>query len=250
MYPYIYITLPSYGVMAFTGAFFAMIFLFFRLERYEIEFTDFLKLLVLSIAGIAAGSKVMFALTQIPWLIENFSFKNLILLIPQSGFVYYGGLFGMLAALRFVYRADSDRRHRVFGLILPAIPLFHAFGRIGCMMAGCCYGKPLSQAIHLGFLEFDRIPVQLIEALFEFFLFIIFYLMERNDAKLYSLENYLVLYAIFRFAIEFFRGDEVRGLWAAGLSTAQLVSIIIMIVITWRKIDKMVTDRAVAGIIR
>ena len=91
MYPYIHITLPSYGVLAFVGGFFAMVFLFFRLEKYNVEFVEFLKMFIISVIGGVIGSKLLFAITQIPWLIEHFSLQNLILLIPQSGYVYYGG---------------------------------------------------------------------------------------------------------------------------------------------------------------
>jgi len=230
MYPYIHITLPSYGVMAFIGGFFVLLFIFFRLEKYQIAFFDFLILFALGIVGGIVGSKLMFAITQIPWLIDNFTLKNLIMLIPQSGYVYYGGLFGVLLALRIAVRKNTDKGHRVFRLIIPAIPLFHGFGRIGCMMAGCCYGKKLSGSLYVGMFGFDRIPVQLIESTFEFFMFAFFCVLEKRESKHYSLGNYLVLYAIFRFIIEFFRGDEVRGLWFGGFSTAQYVSVIIIIV--------------------
>ena len=236
MYPYIHITLPSYGVLAFIGGFFAMVFLFFRLEKYNVEFVAFLKLFVISVVGGVLGSKLLFAITQIPWLIEHFSLQNLILLIPQSGYVYYGGLFGVLFALYFVTKNDLEKRDNVFRLIVPAIPLFHAFGRIGCFMAGCCYGIELDNPINIGIFEFTRFPVQIIEALFEFIMFILFSVLAYKKAKIYSLANYLLMYAVFRFLIEFKRGDEVRGIWAGGLSTAQYVSLIIVAIILIKKV--------------
>lgn len=99
MCPYIQITLPSYGVLAFIGAFAALLFLYFRLDRFDIAFTQFLKLVALCAVGCVLGSKLMYALTQIPWLIENFSAKNLLMLIPNSGYVFYGGLLGMILAI-------------------------------------------------------------------------------------------------------------------------------------------------------
>ena len=234
MYPYIHITLPSYGVMAFIGGFLVLFFLFFRLEKYNIEFLDFLRLFIVAMIGGFVVSKALFALTLIPWLVENFTVENLLTLIPRSGYVYYGGLFGVLLALWLATKKDKVKQHRVFLMIIPAIPLFHCFGRIGCMMAGCCYGIEIRNHIQFGFLKFDRMPVQLIEAGYELFLFLLFIVLEKVASSLYTLENYLVLYAIFRFVIEFYRGDEVRGLWTLGLSTAQIISIIIVIMVIFR----------------
>lgn len=185
------------------------------------------------IIGGIVGSKVLFAITQIPWLIENFSVRNLLLLIPQSGFVFYGGLFGVIFTLMIFTRKDMDLRKRIFRLSVPAMPLFHAFGRIGCFLSGCCYGKNLSSAIAVGPIELTQIPVQLIEALAEFILFIIIIIIDKKRTDVDLLRIYLVSYAIIRFADEFLRGDEVRGIYF-GLSTAQWISIIILVVYVFK----------------
>ena len=176
MYPYIHIILPSYMVMASIGGFFAVCFIFSRIDKYEILFTDFIKMFLLCMIGGVVGSKVLFAITQIPWLIKHFSIENMILLIPQSGFVFYGGLFGVIFTLMFLTRNDADMRKKVFEISVPAMPLFHAFGRIGCFLAGCCYGKKLSTPIVIGTIEFARIPVQIIESMAEFILFIVLFI--------------------------------------------------------------------------
>lgn len=231
MYPYFTITLPSYGVMAFIGGFVVLLFLFFRLDKYDISFFDLLKLFAVAIVGGILGSKVLYAITQIPWLIDNFTWENLLMFIPMSGFVFYGGLFGVLIFVWLMTKKDKEKQDRVFKLIIPAIPLFHGFGRIGCMLAGCCYGIELDDYWQLGFVEFDRVPVQLIEACFEFALFVVFIILESRKSKLYDIKSYLVLYSIFRFIIEFFRGDEARGIWVFGLSTSQMISIIVFVIV-------------------
>lgn len=180
MYPYIHIILPSYMVMALIGGFFAVCFIFSRIDKYEILFTDFIKMFLLCMIGGVVGSKVLFAITQIPWLIKHFSIENMILLIPQSGFVFYGGLFGVIFTLMFLTRNDADMRKKVFEISVPAMPLFHAFGRIGCFLAGCCYGKKLSTPIVIGTIEFARIPVQIIESMAEFILFIVLFILSKK----------------------------------------------------------------------
>ena len=229
MYPYIHIILPSYMVMALIGGFFAVCFIFSRIDKYEILFTDFIKMFLLCMIGGVVGSKVLFAITQIPWLIKHFSIENMILLIPQSGFVFYGGLFGVIFTLMFLTRNDADMRKKVFEISVPAMPLFHAFGRIGCFLAGCCYGKKLSTPIVIGTIEFARIPVQIIESMAEFILFIVLFILSKKNRDIDLLRIYLVIYAVIRFADEFLRGDKIRGIYG-GVSTAQWISLIILFV--------------------
>lgn len=112
MYPYIHIILPSYTVMALLGGFTALCLMYLRIEKNTIEFTTFLSLFFFSVLGAIVGSKIVFAVTQIPWLIENFSLTNLIMLIPQSGFVFYGGLFGTIFTLLFMTRRDAILRKK------------------------------------------------------------------------------------------------------------------------------------------
>ena len=232
MYPYIYIVLPSYGVMAFIGAFAVIVFSYFRIEKYNISFSQFIKVVILTAITCVLGSKVLFAITQIPWLIKNFSWLNLLLLIPNSGFVFYGGLFGVIFGLLIYSRKDKELRERLFLFAVPAFPLFHGFGRIGCLLAGCCYGKELSSPwVISGVVEFYKIPVPLFEAVFEFLIFLVLIFAEKKHLKRNTLCVYLLCYAIFRFINEFFRGDDVRGIFC-GLSTSQWISLSILLFYT------------------
>lgn len=228
MCPYIYFVLPSYSVMAFIGGIVILFFIFFRLERFMISFGDFLKLIFVSAVGVFLGSKVLFAFTQIPWLISNFSIENIMLLLLRSGYVFYGGLFGMMLTIMYITRKDLLYQKRVFQMITPAIPLFHFLGRIGCFFAGCCYGKRfVNNKVFCG-VVIERIAVQLIEAISEMILFIIVMRIEKKHNDYNILKVYLVLYAIIRFLDEFLRGDSIRGIWF-GLSTAQWISMGIII---------------------
>lgn len=229
MYPYFHIILPSYSLLAFIGGFFSLIFIYLRLEKFEIDFDIFLKMFIFCVIGGFIGSKVLFVITHIPWLIENFTLYNLMILFLQGGFVYYGGLFGVLISIIICTRRNIDLRKRIFRMIAPAIPLFHCFGRIGCFLAGCCYGIELKVNISLfGFLLLDKLPVQLIEASFEFIMFIVLLIIINKNNIINGVTEYLIAYGIFRFMIEFFRGDNIRGIFC-GLSTSQWISAIIII---------------------
>lgn len=227
MYPYIHIILPSYAVFAFLGASCALIFLYFRSCKIGMEFGHFVKAFVVSVFGLVLGSKILFMLTQIPNLLRDFTINGILLQIMRSGFVYYGGLLGMLAGLRIyiTHRTDYDLTV-VYNMVTPAIPLFHAFGRIGCFMTGCCYGAEIEPAIVLNnHIQINRVPTQLIEVLFETVMFIVLLCLGRKkDRKLLGL--YMVAYSIFRFCLEFFRGDLERGVFL-NLSTSQWISLLI-----------------------
>lgn len=236
MYPYIYIILPSYMVMASIGGFIVICYLYFQIEKYNIQFMQLLLYLTCCIIGAFIGSKILFAITQLPWLINNFSLKNLILIIPQSGFVFYGGLFGVIFTIIFLTRKDKELRDKIFKMSVPAMPLFHTFGRIGCFLAGCCYGKKLSTPIIIQGIELTNFPVQLLEAFLELIIFIALTVINNKKPNSDILCIYLITYAIVRFFDEFLRGDEIRGI-LFGLSTAQWISLTILLYYLIKKVQ-------------
>lgn len=219
MYPYINLIIPSYAMMAFLGGILSICFVYIRLDETTVTFSCFLKIICCSILGIFIGSKIMFTLTQIPWLIKHFSFANVVMLIVQSGYVFYGGLFGMIFCLYILFRNNIATRKIVFDLVVPAMPLFHEFGRVGCFLSGCCYGRKLEMPLQIGRFVFERIPVQLIEAISELVIFGTILLVQKNKPHANVLRIYLITYAVLRFFDEFLRGDLIRGIWF-GLSTA------------------------------
>jgi phosphatidylglycerol:prolipoprotein diacylglycerol transferase len=167
------------------------------------------------------GAKAFFLLTRPEDLkiAEDLSFWT------GGGFVFYGGLILgtiFLSSLRLLKPKESAT---VFESLLPALPVGHAIGRIGCFLAGCCYGKVTSAfwAIHQH--GADRHPTQLIEALG---LGILGHLLFKRRALHKSLlAFYLMGYGSLRLMIEILRGDEVRGDWG-GYSPSFLVSIALL----------------------
>lgn len=227
MYPYIHIILPSYAVMTLIGTFCILVVLYFRSIRYKVEFDDYIRLFVIGMIGVFIGSKVLFISTQIPTLLKDFSISNLINTVINSGYVYYGGLLGMLFGISvYVSCVKKYEIDFVYDMIAPGIPLFHAFGRIGCFLTGCCYGQQIEEIVLNEYIHIDRIPTQLIEALFEILLFSVLILLDKKG-KRKLLSIYMVSYSIFRFCIEFLRGDTERGIFF-GVSTSQWIAIIIL----------------------
>ena len=236
MYPTIEITVPAYSLFASLGLFGMMLVIYFRSERMGISFQQLLFLVFLLVAGAGGGSKLMFILTQVPQLVTEFSFTRMLHVIITSGFVFYGGLFGALLGAYFFALYYHFEFTDVADMIAPGFAVFHVFGRIGCFFAGCCYGKEAPWGFAL-YKEpgVTRIPIQLIESgcILGIVLFL-FVIEHRWGKKSRLMESYLFLYSICRFILEFFRGDEIRGIWA-GISTSQWISgfIFIGLIIKW-----------------
>lgn len=242
MLPYISVfgfELQTYGIFAVLGfgvtAFLAVFLSKMRKDPSE----QVLSAMLVSVGGAFLGGHFLFSLTNIKEIARLVSQgkANADSLSPFiNGMVFYGGLFGAIAALLIYTKiSTASPKSDLFDIFAVSVPLFHAFGRVGCFFAGCCYGIESEfgvaaylnkSAVHYGV---SRFPVQLVEALFNAFIFILLYLLfKKNSAKGKLLMIYLWLYAPVRFVLEFFRGDEVRGfLW--GFSTSQIISLLIIL---------------------
>ncbi len=174
------------------------------------------------------SAKILYYITEIPAIIEN----PRILLDFANGFVVYGGIIGgLLSGLIYC------RRHKISfleyaDLMLPSVALAQGFGRIGCFLAGCCYGVETSSPFHLVFHNSEfapngvpLVPTELISSGLNFLNFAVLLLIARRKPRHGTVVVcYLLFYSVGRFIIEFFRGDLIRG--AVGpLSTSQFISI-------------------------
>ncbi len=192
-----------------------------------------------AVAGIFIGGHILFALTnmkEISSLVSKGEFSVSSVMPYVSGMVFYGGLFGAIAAVLIYTNVNKEMsKADVFDVFAVSVPLFHAFGRVGCFFAGCCYGVESEFGIvtylnnsptHYGV---SRFPVALFEAFVNLLLFtLLLYLFKNKKLSGKLVFLYLGIYAIARFVLEFFRGDEVRG-FVLGLSTSQLISLLILL---------------------
>ena len=143
---------------------------------------------------------------------------------------FIGGLIGGVAcflAIYFIFRKKyTARLYEVISLLPCGILIAHAFGRIGCFFAGCCYGKETDSFLGVQFPDLPHLvhPTQLYEAAFLFVLFAAsVYLILKKDFK-HNLSLYLIAYGVFRFLIEYVRGDD-RGELVGFVSPSQFWSI-------------------------
>jgi phosphatidylglycerol---prolipoprotein diacylglyceryl transferase len=173
----------------------------------------------------------------------------------RSGGVFYGGL--IAASLTCIYQL---RKHKLplwrsGDLFAPGIALGYMVGRLGCFAAGCCYGKPTQVAWAVTFtdqaaalnvgtpLNVPLHPTQLYESLAGLLILVTILLLERRKGGYAgrTFWQFVLLYSISRFIIEFFRGDD-RGA-VAMFSTSQTISLVLaplsIVMLVWlaRRVD-------------
>ncbi|HHZ18200.1 MAG TPA: hypothetical protein GX390_02815 [Acholeplasmataceae bacterium] len=148
---------------------------------------------------------------------------------------FIGGLIGGVAMfvllVSIFYREERKNILKLLNLLIPGVVLAHAFGRIGCFTAGCCYGKPTESVFGILFppgtnpyadgILIPIHPTQLYEAFFLFALFFVLAFVPK--VKEHKFAAYLIGYGIFRFFMEKFLRDDPRGL-LFGLPPSLLLS--------------------------
>ena len=231
MFPILKISVSTFSLFGTVGLLTAALFLYTRAEEYDIGFKNFLILGLMGVVFAFIFSRIIFVISQIPNTSEDFSINKSIQWLFTGGIVFYGGLIGFLFSVILFCKIFKKDKTVYFSWLTPAIPLFHMFARIGCLMGGCCYGIESSWGIVLAADPgVVRLPVQLFESICNLFILITLLLYQsKHKVSKYTLYIYLFLYSICRFILEFFRGDAVRGIWLF-LSTSQIISLIMLVV--------------------
>ncbi len=142
--------------------------------------------------------------------------------IKFAGYTFYFGLIGFLVSIFILLKLFKYRYSEYLNEIVPSITLFHAIGRTGCLLGGCCYGKICE--ITFFSLEIERFPVREMEILILISLTILFQIKIKKN-RIYL---YLTVYPSARFFIEYMRGDNRGYLFIKFLSPSQIISLIII----------------------
>jgi len=195
-------------------AFFAGIFLAVRQGKYRnITTNDILDGALWFMISALAGAHILYM------ILTPSRFTTLREWFEPTGFVFFGGFIATaVTMLAFAWIRNIGIRDGV-DLIAPSLTCGHFFGRIGCFLGGCCYGKPTDSIFGVVFPELHetirRHPTQLYEATFLLGLTILFSWGIRQRSRWIFPGSiwgaYLLGYGAFRFLIEFIRGDERGG---------------------------------------
>ena len=201
--------LYSFGMMVALGVLLSLVLMARRARRENFPSPDQISdLVAVTLIGGFFGARIFYCLQNPGWYLRH---PLKIFLIWEGGLVFYGGVAGSVLALFFYMRAKKISFWKGLDFLLPYVALTHAFGRIGCFLNGCCYGRvcDLPWAVRFPELPEPVHPTQLYEFFFNFCLF--FFLNSRYPRRRFEGEIsalYFMGYAIGRFLIEFLRGDN------------------------------------------
>ena len=201
------------------------------------------------------GSKILMFFTEPEY--RDHPLQLLSLDFLRSGGVFYGGLLGAILTGYFLMRRYKLPWWKTADACAPGIAIGNFFGRQGCFAAGCCWGKPTTLPWGVKFTELGHQvtgvptdaylhPTQLYESFA--MLLVFFFLLWLHKHRRFSgqaILSYALLYSVIRFAIEFLRDDPRGDLFGlttlTGLSTSQIISIIVgigalvLFMARWRK---------------
>jgi phosphatidylglycerol:prolipoprotein diacylglycerol transferase len=237
------LTIHTYGFMMAVGVALGLWFIYVQAKRSGLDANRIMDAAFYTIIVSLLGAKLFLFLSNIGYYVE---FPRELFALARSGGVFQGGLtFGVVFALWYFHRKKIPT-WATADIIAPALALGHAFGRIGCFSAGCCYGRDCAApwavvfrnpyaAELTGVRLHDPIhPVQLYEAALNFLNFAVLFLVlkkKRFDGQVFAL--YILNYSVIRFFTEYFRGDHsdriyfIRGASAfSSLSYPQLFCIL------------------------
>ena len=227
----------SYGVLLAAAYLVALQLAVVRARRRGIDGTKVMDLGIYLIIAALVGAKLMLVVVDFDYFTSQ---PRELLSLVRAGGVFYGGLLAALVVAMVLVRRYQLRIWATADLFAPGIALGHVIGRLGCLMAGCCYGRPTDVPWAITFtnplaasnvgtpLGVPLHPTQLYDAGAELVIMIVLLATERRgkpfDGRTFWL--YMLLYGISRFIVEFYRGDE-RGA-IMGVSTSQFVSLVIV----------------------
>lgn len=241
MFPYIEILgrlIPTYGICMAIGIMTTCTFASVQAYRKNLSVLDLLIIAASAILGVLIGAKLLYNLISfgVIGILKMLVTGKIMELTANAGFVFYGGMVGGLIGTFTASRLTGISPRKYYTSVIPFIPVGHAIGRIGCFLAGCCYGKPSSLPIAVCFPhsmsgvspDIAVIPIQLIEAFGDLAIAVYLFAKYGNRADGdNALPEYVALYAIMRFLLEFWRGDSIRGDFGP-FSTSQWISILLV----------------------
>lgn len=235
MYPVIHlftIPIPTFGLFLLVGISMAFLLAFFTGKKHPVTTMDAMFFGLFAIMGGIIGAKVLFFILKLP----DFFVDPLTTLTALfgGGAVFYGGLIGGILGGYAYTRIYQLNPVIFFDLAVPCLALGQAFGRIGCFFNGCCYGiayhGPGAIIYPPGAYPPSGIglfPTQLVESFFLFLLSgLLLLILKKSKVEGYTTAFYLLSYGLFRFIIEFFRGDPRGSIFI--FSTSQFLSLFII----------------------
>lgn len=229
------LTIHTYGLFMAAGFFLGIIVTLELAKMEGIGPHQVMDMGFIMILSAVIGSRLMHILLNITYYTRE---PLAIFKIWEGGLVFSGGIIAVILAM-FWYKERHDLSILKIGdLWAPGVAAGQAVGRIGCFMAGCCYGKPTTLKWGVVFTHPNSLaptyiplhPTQLYSSLSGFIIF--FILLAIHSRKNYTGQVFfwfLILHSTARLFIERFRGDYRGLILNTGMTVTQFITIFILI---------------------
>lgn len=223
-------TVHGYGLMIGLGFLAAVLLGIYRAKKLDLSPDHLTGLAIYVLLFGFLGGKLLFLIVEFDAFLSN-----PLGAIGSEGFVVYGGIITGFLTIILYCKIKKCSVLSYMDLLAPCIAVNQSLGRVGCFLAGCCYGRETDHAFGVIFPEgclapagVKLVPTQLISAA-GMMLIAIGLILYQSRAKFKGCVAgyYLLSYSIGRFVIEFFRNDDrgTVGTW----STSQFISILIFV---------------------
>lgn len=232
------LTVYSYGVMLAAAYLGGLQFALVRARQRGLDAARIMDLGIYIIVSALVGAKLLLVVVDLDHFLQN---PADLLSLARSGGVFYGGLLLAVAVGLWYVRKHKLPTWQVGDIVAPGIAFGHVVGRLGCFLAGCCYGRPTDLPWGVVFtdplaaenvgtpLGIHLHPTQLYEAGAELVILVLLLAFEGKGRPFpgRTFWGYMLVYGVSRFIIEMFRGDP-RGMVFGEVSTSQFISLLIV----------------------
>jgi phosphatidylglycerol:prolipoprotein diacylglycerol transferase len=230
-------TIYSYGVLLAASYLLGLRLAMWRAKKWGLDSQRVLDLGIYIIIAALVGAKLLLVVVDF----DQFNSPGELLTLARSGGVFYGGLLGAVGVAFWYIARHGLPFWTTCDVFAPGIALGHVTGRLGCLAAGCCYGKPTDVSWAVVFtnplaaanvgtpLGIPLHPTQIYEAAAALLILVLLLVTERRGRPFpgRTFWCYIFLYAVSRYVIEIYRGDPrgtAFGIW----STSQFISLLLV----------------------
>ena len=239
MHPFIHLfglSIPAYGMMTALAYCAGLYYCYKQQTHLGLEKDKIFDLIFWLIIGALIGGKIFYIWFNYDSFISSSLTEKI-----RYGFVFYGGFLGGLIAGIIWLKKHKQPLLPAMDFFAVPLALGHAIGRIGCFLAGCCYGKISHDFLAVKYTDPNSLvpehlhniglyPVQLMESIAVLILFfVLFYFYKKPHKNGVIFAGYLLGYGLIRFALEYFRFDD-RGAGLFGFSPSQIIAIILIVI--------------------
>lgn len=224
------VTIHGYGLMIGLGVMAALLLGDYRSKKFGLNGDHIYGMTFSAVILGFIAARILFIITE--W--KGF-LQNPMQYLAGAGFVVYGGIIGGALTIYGFCKIKKIDMLAYLDLMIPSVALAQAFGRVGCFLAGCCYGRETDSLLGVVFTNSDfapngvkLLPTQLFMAGGDLVIMaVLLWYAAKRPMRGRTSALYLMLYSIGRFIIEFFRNDD-RGT-VGMLSTSQFIAVFTLI---------------------